>query len=73
MDKLQRYTKRLDAYYNAETAILEGAQSYSVGSRNLTRANLKDIEEMIEYLEKAISTEKAKGRNKVFSIIPRDL
>ena len=48
---LERYKKRLEQYYAAEEAILSGAQSYKVGSRSLTRANLNEIADMIKYLE----------------------
>ena len=74
--RLQMYRSRLEAYYAAEMAILEGAQSYKIGSRNLTRANLAEISDMIKYLEQRVaaeeSAEKGKGRNKVTGIIPRD-
>lgn len=59
-----------------EAAILAGAQSYAIGSRNLTRANLAEVTEMIKQLEKEIAIEEAKsagrGRNKMFGVIPRD-
>ena len=45
-------TERLTKYKEAEEMILNGAQSYSVGSRTLTRADLKSIAERIEKLEK---------------------
>jgi hypothetical protein len=38
---------RLTAYLNAEEAVLNG-QSYSIGSRSLTRADLKSIQQGIE-------------------------
>ena len=46
--RLARNTERLELYYAAERAILDGAQSYTIGTRNLTRANLAEITEMIE-------------------------
>lgn len=74
--RLQVYQTRLEAYYAAEMAILEGAQSYKIGSRNLTRANLAEISDMIKYLEQRVSAEKAAekghGRNRVTGVIPRD-
>ena len=74
--RLQMYHSRLEAYYAAEMAILEGAQSYKIGSRNLTRANLSEISDMIKYLEQRVAAEEAaekgRGRNKVTGIIPRD-
>ncbi|MGG3504767.1 hypothetical protein ABES58_04700 [Paenibacillus lautus] len=77
MTRLEQLQVRLSQYIACEAAILDGAQSYSIAGRNLTRANLSDISEMIRYLEKEIATETSrclgKGRNKMFGIIPRDL
>lgn len=39
---------QLAAYMEAETKVLRG-QSYTIGSRQLTRADLKDIREGIAY------------------------
>lgn len=50
--RLTRCKNRLEMYYQAEESILGGAQSYSVGSRSLTRANLSEIRAMIDKLEK---------------------
>jgi len=76
-NRLEQYQKRLDAYYDAEMNILNGAQSYQIGTRTLTRADLKEVKDTIEYLERAIDIEKSKnagkGRNKVIGIIPRDV
>lgn len=73
---LERYKKRLEQYYEAEEAILSGAQSYKLGSRSLTRANLNEIADMIKYLENRVaaeqSTSNGKGRNKVTGVVPRD-
>lgn len=73
---LERYKKRLEQYYEAEEAILSGAQSYKVGSRSLTRANLNEIADMIKYLENRVAAEQSasngKGRNKVTGVVPRD-
>lgn len=40
--------KKLDALLEALDMVLTG-QSYTIGSRSLTRANLSDIEEAIAY------------------------
>jgi hypothetical protein len=68
---------RLQQYLDCETAILSGAQSYAIGSRNLTRANLREIAAMIRYLEAEIAKEEAaaagRGRNACAGVIPRDL
>lgn len=64
-------------YYQAEEAILSGAQSYSMGSRNLTRANLAEVRSRIEYLIKQIEVEEArakgKGKMRVMGGVPRDI
>lgn len=64
-------------YYQAEEAILSGAQSYSMGSRNLTRANLAEVRSTIEYLIKQIEVEEArakgKGKMRVMGGVPRDI
>lgn len=74
-ERLVKAKERLNTYYEAELAVLSG-QSYSIGSRTLTRANLKDIKDTIQYLEKLVdeleSAAAGKGRRKVFGIIPRD-
>lgn len=77
INRLEEYKKRLEMYYKAEEAILNGAQSYSLGSRNLTRANLADVRQMIDYLIKQIEVEEArlrgKGKMKVVGGVPRDV
>lgn len=74
--RLEALKLRLQQYIDCESAILSGAQSYAIGSRNLTRANLAEITKMIKHLEKEIAIEEAKangrGRNRVFGVIPRD-
>jgi len=74
--RLEELKLRLSQYIACESAILNGAQTYSIAGRSLTRANLSEIAEMIKYLEKEIAAEEAKsrgrGRNKVFGVIPRD-
>ena len=57
--RLERNAERLELYYEAERAILDGAQSYTIGTRNLTRANLAEITEMIETLETKVAEDEA--------------
>lgn len=75
-EKLKKKRERLQLYYAAEEAILGGAQSYSMGSRSLTRANLADIKAMIVSLEDEIEQleKQAAGRKprKAFGVVPRD-
>jgi hypothetical protein len=63
---------RLAAYYAAETAILGGAQSYSIGNRSLTRADLKNIQEMIRRLESEIIKLGRGNRITAHRVVPRD-
>lgn len=76
--RLERNQERLDLYYKAEEAILNGAQSYAIGSRNLTRANLGDIQEMIATLETKVAEDEAavesggSGRRKSVGVLFRD-
>ena len=73
----REYEARLALYLEAERAILEGAQSYSIGSRSLSRAELSQVRQMISYLEKRVAEEKARerggGKNRTLGLIPRDI
>ena len=75
--RLNTYKTRLDLYIKAEAAILEGAQSYTIGSRHLTRADLAEIRKMINTLEDGIdemtSALSGGGRRKCVRVIPRDV
>lgn len=55
---------RLTLYYKAEKAILSG-QSYEIEGLKLTRANLKDVQSMINTLESKISSLNARLRGQV--------
>jgi hypothetical protein len=75
-ERLLKARERLSAYYEAELAVLSG-QSYSIGTRSLTRANLAWIRTQIDNLENQVeelkSMSEGKGRRKAFRITPRDL
>ena len=75
--RLNTYKERLELYYKAEAAILEGAQSYSIGSRHLTRADLAEIRKMIVTLEDGIDELESQltdgSRRKCIRVIPRDV
>ena len=69
--------KPLDAANASYIALLSGqVQSYTIGSRNLTRLDLSDLEETIRRLEKEIDEmeEMLRGgkRRKAVGVIPRD-
>lgn len=75
--RLKTYKTRLDLYYKAEAAILEGAQSYTIGSRHLTRADLAEIRKMISTLEDGVDELESQvsggSRRKCIRVIPRDI
>lgn len=75
--RLEELKKRYELYIKCEEEILLGAQSYSIGKRELTRADLNDISDTIKYLRKEIVAEEAmlnkKGKNAVIGVIPRDI
>lgn len=76
-ERLKLYKERYSHYIKAETAILEGAQSYTIGSRTLTRADLAEIRKMITTLEAGIDELEAEvsggSRRKCIRVIPRDV
>ncbi len=67
--------KKLNTWLAAEEAIATG-QSYQIGSRMLTRADLKSVREEMEYwagkLAAAEASDKHGGRNRLYQFIPRD-
>lgn len=67
---------KLQTWLDAEEAVATG-QSYQIGTRMLTRADLKQIREQMEYwagkLAEAEAEEKCGGRNREYRFVPRDL
>lgn len=74
--RLEIYKRRLELYLEAEEAILSGAQSYTIGSRTLTRADLSQIRMVIsDLMNKAESEEAAsegRARHKTVGVVFRD-
>lgn len=68
---LERATVHLQAWLDAELAVSTG-QSYSMGSRSLTRANLSEIRKQITYWENRLATLNGRGR-RAKRFVPRDL
>lgn len=70
---LEKKKGRLKLYYEAEEKILN-SQSYTLGSRTLTRADLAAVQNMIRKLESEVSTLETRGTTKRRSarIIPLD-
>lgn len=52
-------------------------QSYTIGTRTLTMANLAEIRKQIDYWGNKVALldnkEKRNGRNRIMRIVPRDL
>ena len=72
----ERYTKvveRLEKYEAAEIAILDGAQSYSIGNRTLSRAELNTITKQIERLKKEQLKLLNYGAVRLQRVVPRDI
>ena len=68
--------KHLDAWLEAEMAVTN-AQSYTIGSRTMTKANLAEIRRAIEYWSNKVAElenlQKHGGRNRAYRAVPRDL
>lgn len=68
--------KKLQTWLDAEESIATG-QSYQIGTRMLTRADLKQVREEMEYwagkLAEAEAEESAGGRNRLYRFTPRDV
>ncbi len=68
--------EKVKTWMAAEEAIATG-QSYQIGTRMLSRADLKQVREELEYwagkLAEAEAEEKSGGRNQMFHFVPRDM
>lgn len=68
--------KHLNAWLEAELEVTTN-QSYSIGTRSLTRANLAEIRQQITFwkaeVEKLEKAAKVGGRNRIMRVVPRDL
>lgn len=66
---------QLTAWLEANIAVSQG-QSYQIGSRNLTRANCKEILDQIKFwqdeLDKIEMLEMQKSRNRAWRVVPID-
>ena len=73
---LEKAQKHLDASLQAEMQVTN-AQSYTIGSRTLTKANLTEIRNAIEYWQQKVTIlenlKKNNGRSRVKRFVPRDL
>lgn len=68
--------EHLSAWLEAEMVVTTG-QAYTIGSRSMTRANLSEIRNAIDYWNKKVieleNLQKSRGRNRVRRVVPRDL
>lgn len=68
--------EQVNIWLEAERAIATG-QSYQIGTRMLTRADLKQVREELEYwagkLAEAEAEEQCGGRIRAFHFVPRDM
>lgn len=72
-ERLERYKKRLQMYYEAEEAVLLN-QEYTIGTKSLKRADLSTIRAAIKDSEGQIEAlENTGGKNKAFRFLPRDI
>lgn len=63
----------LKAWMQAELVVTTG-QSYTIGTRILTRANLKEIAGRVEFWRGEVERlENGGTRKKVFRLVPRDI
>lgn len=64
--------QKLQMWLDAEDAVATG-QSYKIGTRSLTRADLSDIMKQISYWEKRVAQlESGTKGARVFRAVPRD-
>lgn len=74
-EKLERIKERLQSYYDAELAILQG-QEYRIGTRTLRRADLVQVQKAINELEQQKSMLEARlsGASRVSKrVVLRDI
>jgi len=68
--------QKLNTWLAAEESIATG-QSYQIGTRMLTRADLDDVRKEMEYwatkLAECEAEEQAGGRNRLYHFVPRDV
>lgn len=73
---LETAKRHLDIWLNAEEAV-SNAQSYSIGSRTMTKASLGEIRKSIDYWQGKVNAleniAKTGGRNRIRRVVPRDL
>lgn len=73
---LETAKKHLEMWLEAESEVAIN-QSYTIGGKSFTRANLGEIRKQIEYWSNKVQAleniAKRRGRNRVYRVVPRDL
>lgn len=71
---IEEARENLRLWLDAEKAVATG-QSYKIGTRSLTRANLSDISKRIQFWSNEIAKLESGAGNgaRVFRAVPRDL
>jgi hypothetical protein len=73
---LKEAKKHLKSWLEAELEI-STSQSYKIGTRSLTRADLAQVREQIKFWQGKVkeleTAEGRRGRNRVYRAVPRDL
>ena len=71
---LETAKRHLDAWLEAERKVTHG-QSYQIGNRMLTYADVTQIGKRIEYWSNKVEelSRKKAGRNRMYHFVPRDL
>lgn len=71
---LEKARQMLDMWIEAEMAVAT-SQSYTIGSRSLTRANLAEIRKAIDFWSNEVAALEKGNTNgrRVVRVIPRDL
>lgn len=72
MTPRQRALHMLGQYLNAELAILNGAQSYTISGKTINRANLGDIVRQRKYWERQLSILNGGNARKIRNVRVRD-
>ena len=71
--RLKSVRRRLKEYYEAESRILQG-QSYTIGSRQLTRSSLAAVQAKIKELEAELDALENRGsvKRRSVRVVPSD-
>lgn len=69
---LEKAKQHLNMWLEAEE-VISTHQSYTMGSRSLTRADLGKVAERIKYWSGVVNSLENGRRNRIYRAVPRDL